>query len=112
MSTALYPVPGGLRLTRRASLAGDIVILPRPSQVVLPLSQHIGRAAQPIVQVGECVTHGQCVGAADGAISDRSRDGIRRLDAGRSGLCLPSVSRFSSGGLSSRRTPLTTALES
>ncbi|MFK8016276.1 MAG: electron transport complex subunit RsxC [Gammaproteobacteria bacterium] len=69
MSALLHPVPGGLRLTRRPSLDGGIKTLPTPRQVVLPLNQHAGRPALPVVSVGDSVTRGQCVGKADGVIS-------------------------------------------
>ena len=34
----------------------------KPKQVIIPLSQHIGTAAQPIVRIGESVKRGQCIG--------------------------------------------------
>ena len=42
----------------------------QPAQVTLPLQQHIGAPADPIVQVGDAVTVGQCIASAKaGALS-------------------------------------------
>ena len=35
----------------------------RPERVTLPLRQHIGAAAKPLVSVGDAVSHGQCIAA-------------------------------------------------
>ncbi len=43
--------------------------MPFPDEVVLPLSQHTGKPAKPIVQVGDKVERGDMVGEADGFIS-------------------------------------------
>ena len=40
-----------------------------PAQVLLPLSQHIGAPATPVVKVGDEVRVGQLVAAASGAVS-------------------------------------------
>lgn len=42
---------------------------PSPAQVVIPLSQHIGAMALPLVQAGEYVKLGQKIGQAQGAVS-------------------------------------------
>lgn len=39
------------------------------AEYVLPLAQHIGRASQPLVKVGDHVNRGQMIGAAAGFIS-------------------------------------------
>ena len=44
-------------------------LAPVPLQLVLPLQQHIGAPAKPIVQVGERVLKGQMIACADGAVS-------------------------------------------
>ncbi|MCB1845607.1 MAG: electron transport complex subunit RsxC [Halioglobus sp.] len=62
---------GGLRLPgeKRVSATGAIIRLPLPRQLILPLAQHVGEPAQPIVGIGERVLKGQLVAEADGDIS-------------------------------------------
>jgi electron transport complex protein RnfC len=43
--------------------------LPFPDEVVLPLSQHTGKPARPIVRVGDRVERGDMVAEADGFVS-------------------------------------------
>jgi electron transport complex protein RnfC len=43
--------------------------MPFPDEIVLPLSQHTGKPAQPIVRVGDRVERGDKIGEADGFIS-------------------------------------------
>lgn len=43
--------------------------MPFPDEVVLPLSQHTGKPARPIVRVGDKVERGDKIGEADGFIS-------------------------------------------
>jgi len=43
--------------------------LPFPAEVVLPLSQHTGKPAKPIVRVGDRVERGDMVAEADGFVS-------------------------------------------
>ena len=43
--------------------------LPFPTQVILPLSQNIGKPAQPIVHIGQQVQRGQLIAKADGFMS-------------------------------------------
>jgi len=40
-----------------------------PQRLYVPLHQHVGAPAQPLVRVGERVLKGQCIGASQGAIS-------------------------------------------
>lgn len=40
-----------------------------PKSIFLPLRQHVGAPAKPLVAVGDTVRAGQCVAAADGVIS-------------------------------------------
>ena len=42
---------------------------PLPKKLVIPLRQHIGNPAKPIVRVGEHVLKGQMIGAAEGYVS-------------------------------------------
>jgi Na+-translocating ferredoxin:NAD+ oxidoreductase RnfC subunit len=56
------------RLTRKLGLipydhhADYVDDKPRPSRVCIPLSQHIGNSAHPVVKVGDIVTVGQLIG--------------------------------------------------
>lgn len=43
--------------------------LPLPAQVVLPLGQHIGAPAEPLVKVGDEVATGQMIAEANGMVS-------------------------------------------
>ena len=60
---------GGLRLdSNKAQATGqDIVDIPIPQQLVIPLKQHVGEEAQPVVSIGDKVLRGQllaeCVGS-------------------------------------------------
>lgn len=46
-----------------------VEVLPLPQQVVLPLSQHIGAPAEPVVTVGDEVSTGQMIAEAKGMVS-------------------------------------------
>ncbi len=62
---------GGLRLPAEKRLATNqsIQLLPLPEQLFLPLSQHVGDAAQPIVNIGERVLKGQLIAETDSSLS-------------------------------------------
>ncbi|HLT91720.1 MAG TPA: electron transport complex subunit RsxC [Woeseiaceae bacterium] len=62
---------GGLRLPpeKARSTAQPIREVPVPERLVLPLAQHSGDPAQPVVDVGDRVLKGQLVAAADGILS-------------------------------------------
>ncbi len=62
---------GGLRLAgnKKRSTQSALRIAAAPSQVVLPLDQHAGTAATPLVQVGERVLRGQPIAQPQGEIS-------------------------------------------
>jgi len=51
----------GIRLERDASGAGSLTELPPPATAIVPLQQHVGAAAQPLVAVGDRVLTGQPV---------------------------------------------------
>jgi electron transport complex protein RnfC len=61
---------GGLRLEahKAPATADGIREVPVPAQLVLPLSQHVGAPAQPIVQVGERVLKGQRIAEQEGSL--------------------------------------------
>ena len=50
------------------SLAAPIQPAGIPPQLVLPLAQHIGAPAQPVVRVGQAVRGGELLAEADGII--------------------------------------------
>jgi electron transport complex protein RnfC len=61
---------GGLRLPghKSASTAEPIRDVMIPSQLVLPITQHVGDPAQPVVAIGEHVLKGQLLADPDGAL--------------------------------------------
>jgi len=67
----LWRFAGGLRLAGHKSLSNRQAIrpLPAPSRVYLPLQQHIGAPAEPLVRVGERVDMGQPVARAGAFVS-------------------------------------------
>lgn len=62
---------GGLRLEakKNESTSRAIQIVPIPDQLVIPIAQHTGEAAHPIVGIGEYVLKGQLIAEDDGSIS-------------------------------------------
>ena len=75
MSTAaptydLGKLHGGLRLdaNKSASTSTAIRDVPVPAQLVLPIDQHVGDAAQPVVGIGERVLKGQLLAEPDGSL--------------------------------------------
>ena len=61
---------GGLRLPahKEASTADPLYRLPVPAQLVLPITQHAGDPAEPIVGIGERVLKGQLIAETHGAL--------------------------------------------
>ncbi len=59
---------GGLRLDahKRESTVSPIIDVPLPPQLILPLEQHVGEPAQPVVRVGDRVLKGQVIAEPDG----------------------------------------------
>lgn len=62
---------GGLRLpsNKAQSTSRAIQQVPVPQQIILPLTQHVGDQAHPIVSIGEKVLKGQLVAEAQGSLS-------------------------------------------
>ncbi|HEY0720406.1 MAG TPA: electron transporter RnfC, partial [Gammaproteobacteria bacterium] len=54
---------------RKESAAHPIVRMPLPKKLRVPMQQHIGAPAEPVVRVGQPVLKGQLIGSAAGAIS-------------------------------------------
>ena len=61
---------GGLRLPafKSASTSEPIHHVPLPAQLVLPVEQHVGEPAQPVVRIGERVLRGQVIAEPDGGM--------------------------------------------
>lgn len=62
---------GGVHPLERKERSGHLSLenFPVPAEVVIPLSQHIGALAKPLVQAGEYVKLGQKIGEAAGFVS-------------------------------------------
>lgn len=71
MSRVLHSFPGGLQIpTFKEITDAEMSILhPLPERLILPLQQHIGLPAQPIVKVGDKVLKGQVIARASGYVS-------------------------------------------
>ena len=67
----LFRLRGGVHPESRKELAADraIRVLPMPPRLFVPLLQHVGAPAQPLVNVGDKVLKGQLIGASQGVIS-------------------------------------------
>ena len=61
---------GGLRLPghKAASTTKPIQDVPVPSQLILPITQHVGDPAQPVVSMGDHVLKGQVLAEPDGTL--------------------------------------------
>jgi electron transport complex protein RnfC len=61
---------GGLRLQahKKISTSSAIRKAPLPDQLVLPITQHAGDAAQPVVTIGERVLKGQLIADTEGSL--------------------------------------------
>jgi electron transport complex protein RnfC len=71
MSRELSRFKGGVHPPehKAESTSRPIHDAPLPKKLVIPLRQHIGNPAKPVVEVGERVLKGQMIAAADGYIS-------------------------------------------
>lgn len=67
----LWTFPGGLHLPDGKALSNSVPLssMPVPRQLIIPLRQHIGAPAKPLVAVGDKVRKGQLIGEAQGAVS-------------------------------------------
>ncbi|WP_417597789.1 electron transport complex subunit RsxC [Oceanospirillum sp.] len=67
----LWDFHGGIHPeeNKQQSVQQPLVQAPLPQRVILPLQQHIGAPAEPVVSVGERVKTGQLIARADGLIS-------------------------------------------
>ncbi|HEX7971469.1 MAG TPA: electron transport complex subunit RsxC [Thiobacillus sp.] len=71
MSRDLFKFKGGVHPPehKAESNARPVHAAPLPKKLVIPLRQHIGNPAKPVVEVGDRVLKGQTIAAADGHIS-------------------------------------------
>ena len=71
MSATLWRFPGGLRLAghKNESIAIPVAPAHLPQYLILPLQQHIGAPAKPLVSVGDKVLKGQMIAKAAGYVS-------------------------------------------
>ncbi|MCU7938443.1 MAG: electron transport complex subunit RsxC [gamma proteobacterium symbiont of Bathyaustriella thionipta] len=67
----LWSFPGGIKVSGNKSQSNQqpISTAKTARQLIIPLTQHIGQAAEPIVKVGDKVLKGQILAHANGAIS-------------------------------------------
>jgi len=71
MSRELFKFKGGVHPPehKAESNTRPVHAAPLPKKLVIPLRQHIGNPAKPVVDVGDRVLKGQMIAAADGNIS-------------------------------------------
>ncbi len=71
MTRTLHAFPGGLHMpdNKAMSLSTPIAAMPLPKRLVIPLQQHIGAPAKPIVKVGDRVLKGQVLARPEGFVS-------------------------------------------
>ncbi|HEY9147204.1 MAG TPA: electron transport complex subunit RsxC, partial [Thiobacillus sp.] len=71
MSRELFKFKGGVHPPehKAESNGRPVHAAPLPRKLVIPLRQHIGNPAKPMVEVGDHVKKGQMIAAADGPIS-------------------------------------------
>ena len=67
----LFKLRGGVHPQGRKELSSEraIRILQMPERLFIPLQQHVGAVAQPLVKVGDFVLKGQLIAASQGFIS-------------------------------------------
>lgn len=67
----LKTFPGGIHPHdyKHFSMNAASEILPIPTKVIIPLSQHIGAPAKPVVKLGDAVLAGQIIAEAGGFVS-------------------------------------------
>lgn len=67
----IWDIHGGIHPAenKQQSLTGPLQAVPLPKTLVLPLSQHIGAPATPVVSVGDKVLKGQLIAADKGFVS-------------------------------------------
>lgn len=67
---AVKKVRGGVKVAHHKNTAEmEVVRMPEPKQVILPMQQHIGAPCTPTVKVGDIVAVGQVIGDSDKPVS-------------------------------------------
>lgn len=67
---AVVKVRGGVKVDHQKNTAeAEVVRIPEPQKVVLPMQQHIGAPCTPTVKVGDTVAIGQIIGDSDKFVS-------------------------------------------
>ena len=67
---AVKKVRGGVKVAHHKNTAElEVVRIPTPSKVVIPMQQHIGAPCEPVVKVGDKVAVGQLIGDSDKFVS-------------------------------------------
>lgn len=71
MSRRIWDIPGGIHPPENKAQSSGAPIRPAPvpERLYIPLQQHIGAPAKPIVNVGDPVLKGQKIGEANGFVS-------------------------------------------
>ena len=69
--TAIYSFHGGIHPEehKTESNTSPIQAIPLPPRLILPVSQHIGAPAKPLVSIGQRVLKGELIAHADGPLS-------------------------------------------
>ena len=67
----LHDFPGGLLLEPHKEITDQkmSILHPLPERMFLPLQQHIGQPAEPVVEIGDKVLKGQIIARASGNVS-------------------------------------------
>lgn len=67
---AVKKVRGGVKVAHHKNTAElEVVRMPEPKQVILPMQQHIGAPCTPTVKIGDTVAVGQVIGDSDKPVS-------------------------------------------
>lgn len=68
--TAVKKVRGGVKVDHHKNTAElEVVRIPTPSKVTIPMAMHIGAPCEPVVKVGDEVAVGQVIGDSDKFVS-------------------------------------------
>lgn len=71
MSRRIWDIPGGVHPPQNKDQSNGTAIAPAPipPELIIPLAQHIGAPAKPVVSVGDKVLKGQVIAQAAGFVS-------------------------------------------
>ena len=71
MLKKLFNFHGGIHIPQHKNASTTLAVKPAaiPERLVLPLSQHIGNPAEPMVKIGQSVLKGEKIARADGYVS-------------------------------------------